>query len=67
LVGIGNLDPELREKFRITVELTGRGDYIQPSIQSIKLRNTLPALRSNDLLCLRLMEAFNQRGVRKHL
>jgi hypothetical protein len=29
--------------------LTGRGDYIQPSIQSIKLRNTLPALRSNDL------------------
>ena len=33
-----------------TVELTGRGDYIQPSIQSIKLRSTLPALRSNDLL-----------------
>src|SRR5258706_502524 len=32
-----------------TVELTGRGDYIQPSIQSIKLRNTRPALRSNDL------------------
>jgi hypothetical protein len=36
----------------ITAELTGRGDYIQPSIQPIKLRNTLPALRSNDLLCL---------------
>ena len=35
---------------RITVELTGRGDYIQPSIQSIKLRNPLPALRSNELL-----------------
>jgi hypothetical protein len=34
----------------ITFELTGRGDYIKPSIQSIKLRNTLPALRSNDLL-----------------
>ena len=31
------------------MELTGRGDYIQPSFQSIKLRNTLPALRSNDL------------------
>lgn len=34
----------------ITVE-TGRGNYIQPSIQLIKLRNTLPALWSNDLIC----------------
>src|SRR5882762_1861788 len=25
----------------ITSELTGRGDYIQPSIQTIKLKNTL--------------------------
>src|SRR5258708_1406579 len=33
-----------------TVELTGRGDYIQASMGSIKLRNVLPALRSNDLL-----------------
>src|SRR5258706_13020788 len=33
-----------------TVELTGSGDYIQASIRSIKLRNVLPALRSNDLL-----------------
>jgi hypothetical protein len=32
------------------MELTGHGDYIQPLIQSIKLRNTPPALRSNDLL-----------------
>ncbi len=36
---------------RTTVELTGRGNYVQLSIQSIKLRNTLTALRSNDLLC----------------
>jgi hypothetical protein len=34
----------------ITVELTGRGDYIQPSFQSIKLRKRLSALRSNELL-----------------
>jgi hypothetical protein len=34
----------------IKVELTGRGDYIQPSIQSIKSRHTLPPLASNDLL-----------------
>jgi hypothetical protein len=34
---------------RRTSELTGRGDYIQPSIQSIKLRKRLSALRSNDL------------------
>ena len=34
----------------ITSELTGRRDFIQPSIQSIKLRNTLPPLRSNELL-----------------
>jgi hypothetical protein len=33
----------------ITLELTGRGDYIQPSVQSIKLRKRLSALRSNDL------------------
>jgi predicted RNA-binding protein YlxR (DUF448 family) len=33
----------------ITFELTGRGVYIQPSIQSIKVRKRLPALRSNDL------------------
>lgn len=32
-----------------TSKLTGGGGYIQPSIQSIKLRNTLPALGSNDL------------------
>src|ERR1700716_2375961 len=38
-----------RESCR-TSELTGRGVYIQPSIQSIKLRNTPPALRSNDVL-----------------
>jgi len=30
------------------VKLTERGDYEQPSIQSIKLRNTLRALRTND-------------------
>ena len=35
---------------RITSELPGRGDYSQPSIQSIKLRNALHALRSNELL-----------------
>jgi hypothetical protein len=35
------------------MELTGRGDYIQPLIQSIKLRNTLPARRSNDFVALR--------------
>jgi hypothetical protein len=29
--------------------LTGHRDHIQPSLQSIKLRNTLPALRPNDL------------------
>ncbi len=34
----------------ITSELTGRGDYLQPSTQTIKLKNALPALRSNDLL-----------------
>jgi len=32
-----------------TIELTGRGDYIQPSNQTIKLRKRLSALRSNDL------------------
>jgi len=31
--------------------LTGRGDYIQPPILSIKLRNMVPALWSNELLC----------------
>jgi hypothetical protein len=31
------------------VELTGRGDYIQPWIQSNKLRKRLSALRSNEL------------------
>jgi len=30
--------------------LSGRGDYIQSSIQSIKLRSALAALRSNDVL-----------------
>jgi hypothetical protein len=30
----------------LSAELTGRGDYIQPSIQLIKLRNTLPALET---------------------
>jgi hypothetical protein len=30
--------------------LTGRGDYIQPSLKSIKLRKRLSALQSNDLL-----------------
>ena len=40
----------LHQRSGITAELTGRGDYIQPSIQSIILRNTLPALRSNDEL-----------------
>src|SRR5512133_1777061 len=34
---------------RRTSELTGRRDFIQLSIQSIKLRNTLPPLRSNEL------------------
>src|SRR2546421_12359295 len=34
---------------RRTSELTGRGLYIQLSNLSIKLRNTLPALRSNEL------------------
>ena len=38
-----------------TSELTGRGDYVQPSIQSIKLRNTRPALRSNDLFGVAVM------------
>lgn len=37
---------------RRTAELTGRGDYVQSSIQSIKLRKRLPALWSNDLLCV---------------
>jgi len=37
-----------------TSELTGRGDYIQPTIQSIKLQNTRPALRFNDFVMLRL-------------
>jgi len=31
-------------------QLTGRGDYIQPLIQSINLRNKLAALRFNELL-----------------
>src|SRR6266849_4348684 len=34
---------------RPTSKLTGRGDYIQPSNQTINLRKKLPALRSNDL------------------
>jgi hypothetical protein len=34
---------------RLTSELTGRGDYIQLSYQTIKLRKRLSALRSNDL------------------
>jgi hypothetical protein len=42
-----------------TSELTGRGDYIQPSIRPIKLRNTLPALRSNDLLCPAAQDRFD--------
>src|SRR2546426_4091247 len=39
-----------KSRCRRTSELSGRGNYIQPSIQTIKLRNTLPALRSDDLL-----------------
>src|SRR5712692_4655972 len=46
----GQADRESGGVDRPTLELTGRGDYIQHSFQSIKLRNTLPALRSNDLL-----------------
>src|SRR5207253_10614563 len=38
---------------RRTSELTGRGDYIQSSHLSIKLRKSLSALRSNELLCLK--------------
>jgi hypothetical protein len=34
----------------LTIEFTGRGDFIQPSNLSIKLRKTLPALRSNEWL-----------------
>jgi hypothetical protein len=41
---------ETEAERNITFELTGRGDYIQLAIQSFKLRNTLAALRSNDLL-----------------
>ena len=37
-------------KHRRTVELTGRGDYIQRSIQTIKLRERLRAPRSNEFL-----------------
>jgi len=40
----------------LTVELTGRGGYIQPSILLIKLRNTLSALRSNGLFVRRLQQ-----------
>src|SRR2546429_579556 len=36
-------------------ELTGRGDYIQPSNLSIKLKSTPPALRSNDLFGVAVM------------
>lgn len=32
----------------ITLELTGRDDYIEVPNQTIKLRKTLSALRSND-------------------
>jgi len=32
-----------------TSELTERGDYLQPSIQSIKLRITFPELVSSEL------------------
>jgi hypothetical protein len=46
----------------ITFELTGRGDYIQPSFQAIKLRKRLSALRSNDLLC----PPVDKRGLRRH-
>jgi hypothetical protein len=40
-------------------ELTARRDYIQPSIQSIKLKNTLPALRSDDLFDIALRPESN--------
>lgn len=40
----------METRSRITVELMGRGDYIQPSIRSINFQNTLPALPFNDLL-----------------
>src|SRR5713226_6759188 len=43
------------KRSRPTVDVTGRGDYIQSSIQSIELRNTFPALRS-DLLARGLAE-----------
>ncbi len=37
---------------RPTSELTGRGDYIQPSKRSNKLRKRLSALWSNDLFLI---------------
>jgi hypothetical protein len=48
----------LKTTKRITVELTGRGDYIQPSIQTIKLRNALSALRSNDLFGVAIVVSY---------
>jgi hypothetical protein len=50
----------LTQRCARTVELTGRGDYIQPSFQSIKLRNTRPTLRSNDLFDLALIHLSQQ-------
>jgi hypothetical protein len=38
-----------------TFQLTGRGVYIQSSIQSIKLRDTFPVLRPNDQFCVATM------------
>jgi hypothetical protein len=38
------------EFFRPTVELTRRREFIQAAPHHLKLQNTLPPLRSNELL-----------------
>jgi len=51
---------------RITVELTGRGDHIQLSIQSLNWRDTLPAaspkICSTGLMMVELSILLRHRG-----